>query len=114
MLQHSPDPAFQERGLVLLAPLLETGEASRKDYALLLDRVRTHQGRPQLYGSQFLITPPDMRPCPFEGTLADLNQRRIEISLDPMEEYAAGMASRYPELRWSLDPWPDCSPLIAH
>ncbi len=39
--------------LLLMEQAVSKGEASAKDYAYLLDRVRMNQGRPQVYGTQF-------------------------------------------------------------
>jgi hypothetical protein len=55
LAQHADqDPAFQAHVLELLEPLVETGEVAPPDFALLTDRVRVAQGRPQLYGTQYL------------------------------------------------------------
>jgi hypothetical protein len=54
IVQHAThDVKFMERCLVLMQEAADKGEASRKDLALLIDRVRVRQGKPQLYGTQF-------------------------------------------------------------
>src|SRR5215472_13068002 len=52
IVQHC-SPSFQEKCLPLLEQAVTAGEASKTDYAYLLDRVRMHQGKPQVYGTQF-------------------------------------------------------------
>jgi hypothetical protein len=44
---------FLEKCLELMRAAVEAGEASPKDLAYLIDRVRMYQGKPQVYGTQF-------------------------------------------------------------
>ena len=52
LVQHA-DASFMEQCLPLMEHAVSAGEASTKDYAYLLDRVRMSQGKPQVYGTQF-------------------------------------------------------------
>lgn len=51
LVQHA-DPAFQEKVLPLVKAAYKRAELTGQDYALLLDRVRVDQGKPQVYGTQ--------------------------------------------------------------
>jgi hypothetical protein len=54
VLQHSiGDPPVMRRGLALLRDAVAMGDVSPVKLAMLEDRVRTHSGLPQLYGTQF-------------------------------------------------------------
>ena len=64
----------------------EKGETSRKHLALLTDRVRVRQGKPQLYGTQFSSKqggPLIAEPIEDEG---HLDQRRLSVGLSTMAE----------------------------
>jgi hypothetical protein len=45
------DPAFQRRCLDLLTAAVEAGEAARREWAYLTDRVLLAEGEPQEYGT---------------------------------------------------------------
>jgi len=81
IVQHC-SPPFQEKCLPLLEHAVAAGEASKRDYAFLLDRVRMHQGKPQIYGTQFMnsklwtIEDPD-----------HVDDRRRALGLGPLKEY---------------------------
>jgi hypothetical protein len=66
------------------------GAASGRSYALLLDRIRTREGKPQVYGSQ--ARPPaeweNGEPTffPIEDE-ANLDARRAEVGIGPHAEY---------------------------
>src|SRR4051794_39532461 len=49
LVQHS-EMSFMAQCLPMMERAVSTGEASPTDYAYLLDRVRTNQGKPQVYG----------------------------------------------------------------
>jgi hypothetical protein len=77
------DPGFQNRCLLLLARLLETGEVEGGFYAFTVDRVLVTQGRRQRYGTQ---VPADrhLGSDEVEDPL-QLNTRRARIGLEPLE-----------------------------
>jgi hypothetical protein len=86
LVQHADtDVPLQERVLQALA----TGDSGvqRGDIALLTDRVRGHEGRPQLYGSQFHLSAKDMVPDPIEDE-AHVDERRAAMDLAPLADYA--------------------------
>ena len=58
--QHAThDLPFMEHCTALLEAAVEQGEASPKHLAYLSDRVRVHQGKPQIYGTQFKLVGPE-------------------------------------------------------
>jgi hypothetical protein len=86
VLQHSiGDPAVMRRGLALLRSL-PRGEVDPIQVAMLEDRVRTHSGLPQLYGTQFDWNERgEMQPRPIEDA-ANVDDRRAAIGLPPLAE----------------------------
>jgi hypothetical protein len=85
-LQHAiGDPAVMRRGLELVRPL-PPGEVDPIQVAMLEDRVRTHSGLPQIYGTQFdWDERGEMRPRPIEDE-AHVDARRASIGLPPLAE----------------------------
>lgn len=96
LVQHADDdPEFRQQVLSLLRAAMETGEASKSDYALLVDRVRIAQGQPQVYASQFEQTPDGQWvPRPTED-LEHVDERRAEMSLPPLAKYRKLIAQMY-------------------
>jgi hypothetical protein len=86
VLQHSiGDPAVMRRGLALLRSL-PRGEVDPIQVAMLEDRVLTHSGLPQLYGTQFDWNERgEMQPRPIEDA-ANVDDRRAAIGLPPLAE----------------------------
>jgi hypothetical protein len=103
ILQHSPSDAFQRASLTLLQAAARAGEADPGNIALLTDRIRTHDGRPQLYGTQFRIVDGELMPYPIEN-LEMLDQRRNAAGLMPMAEYVKLLRQTYEgPVRWPPD-----------
>jgi len=94
IVQHSPSNAFQRAMLPLLEAAADAGEAAAADVAMLTDRVRTHDGRPQIYGTQFRIVDGGLEPFPIEDP-AGLDARRERVGLLPMAEYVEILRSTY-------------------
>jgi hypothetical protein len=94
VVQHSPLRAFQKDMLALLRAAAERDDASRSDVALLVDRVRTQEGKPQLYGTQFQIRADTLMPHEIEDP-AGLDARREEMGLAPMADYVARLRTTY-------------------
>lgn len=87
VLQHAIDhPALQRRGLTLLRDAAVSGEASMLQLAMLEDRVRTCEGRGQLYGTQYDWDEHGrMSPLPIEDE-AGVDARRAALGLVPLAE----------------------------
>lgn len=85
LVQHSDhDVEFQKKVLELLQQAAEKGEASKRNLAYLIDRVRVNCGEMQLFGTQFQRD--KLEPQPMED-MEHLDQRRIEMGLESFEEY---------------------------
>lgn len=96
LVQHADsDPIFQAQVLDMLKPRLASGGVRKKDFALLVDRVRRAQGKPQIYGSQFT---PDklgrLMPEPIED-MPHVDQRRAAMNLMPLAAYGCMLRFTY-------------------
>lgn len=87
IVQHAiGDPAFQRSCLILLIEAVAHGEAPASHVAYLDDRIRTFEGRPQLYGTQFeRDRNGEINPMPIEES-ERVNERRRAIGLDSIED----------------------------
>ena len=117
IVQHAiAQPAFQREALEALRQAGARGEVPAIQPAMLEDRVRTLEGRPQRYGTQFdwdgwgALTP-----LPIEDP-EGLDERRRAVGLEPMEEAtrvrreAAAAEGELPPSDWSarrlrMDEW---------
>ncbi len=82
-------PDFQRRGLALLIEAARRGEVPAWQPAWLDDRIRSFEGRPQLYGTQFDWDEQGMMsPLPIEQP-ENVDQRRASIGLPPLAEATA-------------------------
>jgi hypothetical protein len=88
LAQHQDnDSALQQRCLDLLKDAVSRDDASGTDLAYLTDRVRTHQGQPQIYGTQ-LHGDAGGQQVPFPVADPDhLDERRAALGLDPEARY---------------------------
>jgi Family of unknown function (DUF6624) len=103
ILQHSPSDAFQRAALPLLQKAAVSGQAETGSVALLTDRILTHDGKAQLYGTQFRIVDGELLPYPIEN-LDMLDQRRDAAGLMPMIEYVKLLQETYEgPVRWPPD-----------
>lgn len=86
LAQHADhDTDFQRKVLQLMLPLVDSGQASLKDYAYLYDR--THY--PQRFGTQgTCISHEEWRPFEIDD-LAGLAERRRKAGMPAIAEYAA-------------------------
>ena len=88
ILIHSPDTAVIKKYLPILESRCREGEGDWNYYATLYDRLKTHQGLPQRYGTQFIPdkdAPTRMVRYPLENP-AMLNTWRQEIGLPPISD----------------------------
>jgi hypothetical protein len=92
VLQHA-DHASQKKYLPLLRDAVKRNDALGSNLALLEDRVRVHEGKPQLYGSQLSGSPLWFEPIEDE---AHVDERRREVGLEPLGEYAKRFGLTYP------------------
>jgi hypothetical protein len=95
IVQHAThDPAFQERSLDSLRAAFEDGAATGQQVALLTDRVRVQQGKPQLYGTQALIQDSTIVFRPIADS-TNVDVRRKELGMMPLDEYAQMLRKFY-------------------
>lgn len=95
MLQHV-NAEIQKNALPLVEAAFRAGNAMGPNYAMLVDRVRLSEGRPQLYGTA-------AKPFTHEGEVvfqpiedeAEVDARRSEVGLIPLAEYRELMKRLY-------------------
>lgn len=94
ILTHSPSDAFQREMLPHLDSAARIGEASASHAATVTDRLRTVEGKPQLYGTQFRIIEGTLVPYPIDEP-ERLDERRSRVGLVPMREYVELLRGTY-------------------
>jgi hypothetical protein len=97
VIQHAPLEK-QEKYFPMLTEAAEKGELRKSDWAYLLDRINMRNGLPQMYGSQ-VVTDPKTGAYVFHTIEdeANVNKRRAEVGLGPLEDYARVMG-----VEWKL------------
>jgi len=87
VVQHAVgDPALQHRVLQLLRPAAALGEAALLEVAMLEDRIRVSEGRPQRYGTQFdWDQNGEMSPLAVEE-VEHVDERRRAVGLGPLAD----------------------------
>src|SRR5262245_29259221 len=95
LVQHADrDRKFQRQCLDMMADLVMKGEADKKDFAYLTDRVLLAEGKKQLYGTQFHQVNGKWEPRPLEAPLT-VDDRRKEMGLGTLEEYRKVFEKEY-------------------
>jgi hypothetical protein len=104
IVQHAiAQPALQRRALKALLTAAARGEVPARQVAMLEDRVRTFEGRPQRYGTQFDWDPSgQLSPLPLDDP-DGLDARRESVGLRPLVEE---IEARREEARRSSEPPP--------
>jgi hypothetical protein len=87
ILQHAiGNPSLQRRGLEWLRQAVAAGEVPAWQVALLEDRIRVFEGKPQRYGTQFdWDQHGQISPLPIEDE-AQVEERRQAVGLPPLAE----------------------------
>jgi hypothetical protein len=92
LTQHADaDPAFQKHALALLEAASSDG-VQPGDIAMLSDRIRVHEGKPQRFGSNFDLK--KLEPTPIEDP-EHVDERRAQVHLMPMSDYRCEMRLMY-------------------
>ena len=88
VIQHAELPT-QEKYFPLMQQSVKEGESRPSDLALLQDRILMRQEKKQIYGSQVVFNETTGSPefWPIEDE-RNVNVRRAEVGLQPLEEYA--------------------------
>ncbi len=93
VIQHA-DLTTQEEYLPIMKEAADKGELPKSDFALLVDRIRMRKGEKQLYGSQLELKDGRYVFYPIEDE-PNVNKRRAEMDLVPLEEYAKHFGIEY-------------------
>ena len=95
IVQHSPALQFQKKCLQLLEQAVDEKEADAISLAYLTDRIRTSEGKPQLYGTQGQTSSDgSIIPFPIEDE-EHVDERRKALGLEPVAEYFKSMNETY-------------------
>jgi len=98
LLQHASDTGFQKEMLPLVEKSYENGEFEGQSYALLFDRTRVREGKPQRYGTQARAVSEwkDQQPAlmPIEDE-EHVEERRAEAGLPPLALYLKLLKQTY-------------------
>src|ERR1051325_6552693 len=94
MLLHSPSLALQKRALPHVERAARRKEIPPDDFAMLTDDVLAHEGKPQLYGTNFKFVG-DKVALDTTKDPARLDERRRRLGLAPIAEYAKKLAEMY-------------------
>lgn len=87
LLQHAIlDPPLMRQALPLLERAVQANDADPRHVAFLVDRIRTMEGKPQLYGtSHDWDEAGHLSPLPIEDP-ATVDERRRRVGLEPLAE----------------------------
>ena len=91
MLLHSPSLELQKRALPLVERAVRRKEIPPDDFAMLTDDVLNHEGKLQLYGTNFTYAGDKLALSPTQDP-ARLDERRRKIGLPPIAVYMQFMA----------------------
>ena len=105
IVQHAIDqPDFQRRMFVYLQNAAEQGRAEAWQPALLEDRIRSLEGRPQKYGTQFdWDESGEMSPYPEIEDPTNVNKLRASVGLPTIEDAIQEMRE---SMKKSIEPKP--------
>lgn len=94
IVQHTPFDAFREAMLPHVERSVRDGVLDGQDYAVMFDRIRTHRGEPQRYGTQYSMVDGALRRDPVEDP-ERLDDRRAGLGLMPIAEYERLLSEFY-------------------
>lgn len=90
------EPAFMRQCRDLIDHASETGDAPRWQFAIIDDRIRVYEGRPQRYGTQLRVGANGLEPHPRENE-ARVSSMRAQAGLPPLAKTLA-LARAQPQL----------------
>jgi hypothetical protein len=96
IVQHAIlDPDLQRRGVALLTKAVEEHEAEPFMLAFLTDRVLMQEGKPQLYGTQYIgAKTGGVEPWPIANP-ETVDERRHSVGLPPLTENTARLNAQH-------------------
>lgn len=89
------EPQFMRSCRQLLEAAASRGEVPRWQYAMMDDRIRVFEGKPQRYGSQLRDTVNGLAPYPLED-VAHVEAWRKEVGLAPLGHLLSGLREEPP------------------
>jgi hypothetical protein len=100
---------FQEKVLELTTQHVRRGEVTSNDVAMLTDDLLDGRGKPQRYGTNFVLRDGELKPAPMEDE-ASVDKRRRAAGLGTLANYACVLRAMY----GSPTPQTPSSPAVAH
>jgi hypothetical protein len=82
------EPAFMRQCRDLLDAASQARDVPRWQYAIIDDRIRVYEGRPQRYGTQLRNGPQGLEPHPIENE-SRVNSMRMQAGLPPLAQTLA-------------------------
>ena len=82
------EPEFMRQCRDLIDRATQASDAPRWQYAIIEDRIRVYEGRPQLYGTQLRHGPQGLEPHPIENE-ARINSMRAQAGLPMLAQTLA-------------------------
>jgi hypothetical protein len=82
------EPAFMRQCRDLIDAATQRQDAPRWQFAILDDRIRVYEGRPQRYGTQLRVGANGLEPHPLENE-SRINSMRMQAGLPPMAQALA-------------------------
>ncbi|WP_157197940.1 DUF6624 domain-containing protein [Methylomonas koyamae] len=99
------NPSFMRHCLSLLKQAAADNDVIPWQVAFLEDRIRTYEGKPQIYGTQFQTNKNgQLEPYPIENPQA-VNDRRLAVGLNTIEERTAELTAQ--SMRENIPTSPD-------
>ena len=108
-LHAANDADFQDQVLKLTTQHVRRGEVSSDDVAMLTDDLLDGRGKPQRYGTNFVLRDGELKPAPIEDE-ASVDKRRRAVGLGTLANYACVVRAMY----GSPKPQAPSSPAVAH
>jgi hypothetical protein len=87
-LHSHSEPAFMRQCRDLIDRATQAGDAPRWQFAIIDDRIRVYEGKPQLYGTQLRHGPAGIEPHPIENE-ARVNSMRMQAGLPLLSQTLA-------------------------
>jgi len=87
-LHSGAEPEFMRQCRDLIDAASQLGDVARWQFAIIDDRVRVYEGRPQRYGTQLRHGPQGLEPHPLEND-SRINSMRMQVGLPPLAQTLA-------------------------
>ena len=91
------EPAFMRQCRDLIDIASHNGDVPRWQFAIIDDRIRVYEGKPQRYGTQLRNGPNGLEPHPLENQ-ARINSMRMHAGLPPLAKTLAKARAAQPAL----------------